>query len=62
MEQYTDWINKAKQHIKIARDFKAIGHYQKRDYHLHKAEILLCGAERLIEKKRACKTGFRMGA
>ena len=63
MEQYTKWIDKnfidkAKQHIKIAKDFKAIGHYQKRDYHLHKAEILLCGAERLMAKKQCCKTGL----
>lgn len=43
-----EWINKAKHHVKTAGDFKQIGHLQKRDYHINKAEIILNALDKHI--------------
>jgi len=49
IEQAKEWIERAKEHIRIAKGFGQIGMLQKMRYHLNKAEILLNGAEKCMK-------------
>lgn len=48
IDQAKRWITRAKEHIKVAKSFGKIGHYQKMKYHLNKATILLNGAKKCL--------------